>query len=941
MDKKLILNIENIELKSKKTKSTSSFDDLKRDLESLPMVLKLFQKIDINRLKVGDNEFKIILDEDILYLDNKFVNISSKMDVSSKQVTFDLYSLYLKDVGVLFDGKIKVDYFNEKLDYFGNFYYQDIQSNINVEMTKKLAKFYLSSESFKSLKFLKKFITLSPTAEEWMYDNVEGNIKLQDFYGEFDLERNELLFDSLRGNAQIEGAKIRFHKDVDVVNTKSLDITFENDSLGFKLIEPTFKDKSLDGSFVMIHNLTSATLGNVEVNIKANTKLDNDILDILKAYDINLPLVQESGNTDASLQMIFPYEENKPMITKGIFLLTDANILINKFKFFSKSAEVILNDSMIEIKNADFKYKNMIHANVNINLDTTTLKSEGSVDIKSFLIAKENKEEIVHIENKVSAISMDFSKDVNIELKDLGTKIKVSDSIYVDIDNLSNIYPYSKLLKDISIKDGNISLIIKDDKNINFTANIKGLEFPIQKDDKLIDSLNIKGLIEGKKILISSDDEKLKVEVKDQVNIYLKDLDVLIDSKKVSTSSKTNMNIFLDNSKLKIDDAVYQLKNAKINIKKDEIAFNAYVVNLDIPLQKDNKKVEELSLEGRYSKNLTTLYTKNKDLILELKKDLTTLKIDGYDVLHSTESSEDENKDKKEDTRNIDIVGKNSNILINEKYKFLANNYEISVRTDKSKYVHIQYKKTDITFKQSADEKIDLFSTDINDEFINAIFDKKVFQGGNLLLLANGDINNLNGKLMIKNSNIADLAILSNLLIFIQTSPALINPFLAIPSVVGMATNSGFNLTAYKILDGSIEFNYSKEKELLDIKKLVTVGNGIDFDGKGKVNLNDMTITSDIKLVFFKDYSKIVGAIPVVNFVLLGDNNRVETRVNVFGDLDNPKISTNLTKDAFSVPVNIVKRILTSPSALYDFITGKETEEQKEDKENMINKPLE
>jgi hypothetical protein len=562
------------------------------------------------------------------------------------------------------------------------------------------------------------------------------------------------------------------------------------------------------------------------------------------------------------------------------------------------------------------------------------------VDIKSFLITKEDKEEIVNIKNKTSAISMDFNKEVNIELKDLDIKIKVSDLIYIDIKNLSKIYPHSKLLKDISIKDGNISLTIKDDKNINFAANVKGLEFPIEKDGKLVDSLNIKGSIEDKKISISSDDDRLKIEVKDQVNIYLKDLDVVIDTKKSNTSSKINMNIFLDNSKLKIDDSVYQLKNAKVNIKKDEITFNAYVINLDIPLRKNDKKVQELSLEGTYSKNLTKLNTKNKDLILELKKDLTTLKVDGYDVLYSTENNESETKDKKEDDLNVDILGKNSNIFINEKYKFLADNFDISVRADKSKYIHIQYKKTNITIKESKDEKIDIFSNDINDEFLNTIFDKKIFEGGNLLLLANGDINNLNGKLMIKDSNIADLAILSNLLIFIQTSPALINPFLAIPSVVGMATNSGFNLTAYKITNGSIEFNYSKEKELLDLKKIVTVGNGIDFDGKGKINLKDMTINSDIKLVFLKDYSKIVGAIPVVNFVLLGDNNRVETKVNVFGDLTNPKISTNLTKDAFSVPMNIVKRILTSPGALLDFVSGKETEEEKENKENMINKPL-
>ena len=78
-----------------------------------------------------------------------------------------------------------------------------------------------------------------------------------------------------------------------------------------------------------------------------------------------------------------------------------------------------------------------------------------------------------------------------------------------------------------------------------------------------------------------------------------------------------------------------------------------------------------------------------------------------------------------------------------------------------------------------------------------------------------------------------------------------------------------------------------------------------------------------------------------MNYVLLGNNNRVETQVNLFGDLGNPKISTNLTTDAFSVPVNIAKRILSSPSMLLDFITGQESLEEIENKENMINKPLE
>ena len=155
MDKKLILTIDNIEYKSEKTTTSSSFEELKNSIELLPKVLNFFQKIKINKLKINDNEFEIILDDEILYLDNKYINIASKIDTISNQVVFELYSLYLKDLNFLFDGKVKIDYFNEKIDYYGNFYYENLQSNINVEMTKKIAKFYLVSEPFKSLKFIK------------------------------------------------------------------------------------------------------------------------------------------------------------------------------------------------------------------------------------------------------------------------------------------------------------------------------------------------------------------------------------------------------------------------------------------------------------------------------------------------------------------------------------------------------------------------------------------------------------------------------------------------------------------------------------------------------------------------------------------------------------------------------------------------------------------
>ena len=911
------MNIENIEYKSKKTETTNSIEEIKKSIELLPKVLKFFERIEISRLKIDDNEFEIILNDEILYLDNKYINLSSKIDINSNQVVFDLYSLYLKDLKVLFDGKVKLDYFNEKLNYYGKFYYQDLQSNLNIEMTKEIAKFYLVSEPFKSLKFIKEFLSLPIIAEEWMYDNVEGDIKLQEFYGEYDLKNNQIIEDSLQGKAQIKEAKIRFHKDIDIVNTKSLDISFKDNKLHFDLIEPIFKDKKLDGSYVTIHNLTSEKDGQVDVFLKTNSKLDQDILDILKAYHINIPLLQKTGNTQASLLMKFPYELSKEMSTYGEFFVNDAQISINNFSFDSKYAEVILNDSLIQIRNSDFKYKNMIDSIVNLDLDTTTLKSLGDVNIKSFLIKNDNNESIINLKDKQTVIELDFNNQVNISLKDLSTDIKVSDLIYVNIADLSKIYPYSKLLKDNSIKEGNISLTIKDEKNINFEAFIKGLELPLQKNDKNIDSLEIIGKIENNKTIISSKDEDIKIEIGDKPDIFLRNIDVVLDSKIQNSGLKQDVNINLFNSKLKLDSDVYQIEKAKIFIKNKNIDFEADVKNLNLPIRKNDTKIESLSLIGSIKNDLTSINTKNEDLILKLEKDYISLYVDGYD-LHYSSSEIGKEEESQSKYKNIDMKGKNSNIILNEKYKFLTDDFDVRVRAD-NKYINLNYKQTNITFKEK-DKKIDIFSNNISDEFVNTIFNKQIFEGGNLMLHANGNINNLNGKLIIEDSNIKDLAILNNLLLFIHTSPALINPLLAIPSVVGMATNSGFNVMAYKIVNGSMDFNYSKEKELLDIKKLVTVGNGIDFDGYGKVDLNTMMLSSNIKLIFLKDYSKIVGVIPVINYVLLGDNNRVETEVNLNGKIEDPEVSTNLTKDTLSVPVNIGKRILNSPSMLLDFI---------------------
>ncbi|MGP2655983.1 YhdP family protein [Malaciobacter sp. WC5094] len=916
LDKKLIVDVENIEYKSKKSQVQSSYDDLKKNIELLPNILKIFERIHVERLKIDGNEFTISLNNKSIYLDNKFINFSSNIKFLSQQIVFDMYSLYLKDVDLLLDGKVRVDYFNEKLDYFGKYYYPKVSGDLKLEMTDKLANFYINSNKFKSLKFLKQFFRLPNEAEDWMYENVEASLKLEDFYGQFDLERKTVVEKSLRGTAKLYDAKVNFHKGVSPVKSKLINLEFKKGNLYINLNKPTYKNISINGSNVVIRNLASEKKGVVEVNIKAKTKLNTQIIDLLKVFDVHIPLVQETGITNASVILKIPYSLKKEMTTKGFFTVKNAKIKANEFEFFTKNANIVLDGSIVEIKNSDFAYLDMLNSKINnLKLDTKTLKAKGDVLIEEFVV-KTTDTNIVDITNKKSKLALDFNEAVLVSLEDLALSINVEENINVILKDLSKIYEYSSLMKENSIKNGALSLNIIDKDNLSFEGSISGLNYPIYEKSNLVESLEIQGKLKDNKVYISSKNDKLKLFAeKENIEIFLKDYTVDLSKEENSKTSTQVLTIKGEDIVLKTKDDKYYLKNFKAKINKDKIDFEAFVNNLELPLLKHGKKVTSLNIQGLVFKDEIKINTLNKDLFVKIKdKNKIDLDISNYDVLVNLKDEE------KNDFTKINLNGKNSTIIINNEFKFLADTYEFRLKEDNSKYLHLKHKKTDITYKVSKEGKIDIYANNVSDEFVNTIFNKEIIENGKLMFLANGFEDNLKGKVLLTNVKIKDLAIINNLLIFIHSSPALINPLLAVPSVVSMASNKGFNLTGYKIIDGVLEFVYDNKKKILDVNKLITVGNGIDFDGKGKVNLNDMTLDSKIKLIFFKDYSAIVGSIPVVNYVLLGENKRVATQVNIFGDLSNPKISTNLTKDAFSVPVNIGKRILESPVKLYDFI---------------------
>ncbi len=936
LNKKLIVEIEQIAYKSRKSKENKgSFESLKQSLELFPNIIKYFETIYIERLKLKDNEFTIFLDDKSLYLDSKYLNLSSKLDFQGSRVILDMYSLYLKDIELMLDGKISVDYFEEKLNYYGEYFYHDLQGDIKLDMDKKLARFYINSDDFKSLRFIKKYADLSLVAESWMYDNVKGDIKLDFLYGQIDLEKKRLIERSLYGKAQVKKAKIKFHKDLEPIITKRVDLDFDNGNLIFDLKEPKYANMDINGSTVVIRNLTSQENGVVNVNIKSKKiRLNNDILNILKAYKINLPVNQISGYTRADLLLEIPYKLDKGMRTTGLFEVFDSNIKIGDFDFYTKDARVILDGPIVKLRDADFKYLDLVQSEVNMDLDTRTLKASGIVDIDKLLI-ESKKEEILKIQKSLSDLELDFNDPIKIDLVDFDSSITIDENINIRIDDLSKLYKNSEVLKAYNISEGNLSIKYVNNDFIDFKGFIKGIDYPVYEDEKQVTSLDIVGQIRKDRVAIQSKDNKVKISTNNKsTDIYLKDfyVDLTKFDDNSSNSENSVLNIKGESLRLKVDEkSIYDLNSLSAKVlSKEDIQFSADVKNLDLPIKKDDKKVTSLSINGNVTKDKVSIETKQRDLFLTTKaNEELTLDLNGYDLLYS---SKNEGEEKANKFKKIDIKAKNSTLIYNDEFRFLGDTYEVSA-LDKKVFFHLKHNSTDITYKED-NGKVDIFANDIDDEFINELFGKKIFKGGKVMFVANGDVDSkLSGKVILSNTKIEDLAVINNLLIFIHSSPALINPLLAIPSVVGMASKKGFNLNGYRIVDGVIEFDYDRKKDIINAHKIVTVGNGIDFDGKAIVDLDNSTINSDMKLIFFKDYSSIVSSVPVLNYVLLGENKRVSTKVNIFGDINNPKIKTNLTKDAFSVPLNIGKRILESPAKFLEFLGDGSKEESTKESE--------
>ncbi|MGI0439836.1 AsmA-like C-terminal domain-containing protein [Helicobacter himalayensis] len=200
--------------------------------------------------------------------------------------------------------------------------------------------------------------------------------------------------------------------------------------------------------------------------------------------------------------------------------------------------------------------------------------------------------------------------------------------------------------------------------------------------------------------------------------------------------------------------------------------------------------------------------------------------------------------------------------------------------------------------------------------FINEVMQKKLFEGG--LFDLSGILRDgiLQGEVRMQNTFFKDFVLVQNILALIDTIPSLI-----------VFKKPGLTNEGYEIKEGSLMFWLNNE--YLGLDKINLIGTAIDVTGNGLVDLEHKSLDLLLSASTIKTFSDILSSIPIIGYLILGDDGKITTNIVVSGSLSDPKTEVSLLEDVVTAPFKILRRVFTPFDMISDALSEKNKETQK------------
>ncbi|MDD3463679.1 MAG: AsmA-like C-terminal domain-containing protein [Sulfurospirillaceae bacterium] len=536
LDKKLILDIQSISI-DKDAKRDTSIEEISYLTTYFPYINQFFETISIASIIYDNKTVTLYFKDDIFYLNSDYITLDANvLPKEDGKIHTQIKKLVLKDFHISLEGNLDINLRQKVYQFLGKFETFGIEGIIETQISNDILNYRLATKSFQkfapSMEFLFSKVELDPIAQDWIYKNIVGREYILDYFeGKFDLNTLDYFPLSMKGHATVKDAIIKFNPDVPSAKAKQIGVTFEKDSLIFDVVEPIYQGKKIDKTNIYIYNLLApAKPSGIVVNLNAESLLDENIHKILRAFNINVPITQHSGKTDAKVNLdikFLPFDIN----ATGEFIVKDAKFSLSDLNMYSSNAKIRLDNYNIYLDNTNMQYQKLFDINTTGVFNTLAQTYEGSSSINHLSVKLDALEliEAKNIQNLSSHVAIDKLGNTIIQIDELSTKIFFGQANNVfDFSSLSSISKLSPLLKTYDIQNGDATIYTQDFKNFAADLNLKEVKTPFMEDNKTILDFTIHLDTDTKTFSAKSKNEKLSLKAEKDITLHVKDYNISI-----------------------------------------------------------------------------------------------------------------------------------------------------------------------------------------------------------------------------------------------------------------------------------------------------------------------------------------------------------------------------------------------------------------------------
>ena len=374
-DKKLDLSIKELYIYQTSQNQTTKFNigELQKDLRRLSYVSKLFNSITIE--KIYNKDFKA----NFHYKENSKGFLHLKTQDITLDASLSLQSDYLVvEVEKLKDTQRHIDlHANLLIDLKATKLFTRVDTHINEDANLTLygevnvdgVAFKIKShDDIKDLKYLIQMASLPSEIKFWTQDAIDlESLTLEELSGKIEFNKLEEAYKNIYVKAKANSLTYTYNTKLDGIHTTHTDVLYKKGVLYLYPRDSYSYSSHLGESWLKIDFTQPQEI--LTLHLLFDGMLDEGMLEVLKAYKINLPFYQHSGSMKTDLTLTVNLI-SIDVDAHGTFYTQKANFDYLKLNIDVSDTSIELNNYDVKIPRMRAKYKDVAVADVNASYDT-------------------------------------------------------------------------------------------------------------------------------------------------------------------------------------------------------------------------------------------------------------------------------------------------------------------------------------------------------------------------------------------------------------------------------------------------------------------------------------------------------------------------------------------------------------------------------------------